>query len=493
MSRPRNIVFIFSDQHNPKFTGYEGHVFVQTPHLDRLVEQGVSFNAAYTPNPICVPARHAMLSGTYTRNNCVYLNNAIPPISLPSFARYLSEQGWRTCLVGKGHFHGRKEDSKLKAYVYRGYQERLYGDLLGTGHQSYPFRGANPELEGAGSGHGNHAIGGTFTLAGPSGIPEFQESEHQVTSEAIKWLQVHRATQRDRPFLLSVHYPKPHFPWQPPRRWFEAYREIARGQVRTYSEAEMQDRLPVHQTAWNHYLGFGATQEDLDRGLAGYAGNVSYLDEMIGHLMASMEYMGYLKDTLIIYASDHGDMAGAHGLWHKQLFYEESARVPLIFSGPGVAEGERRDPVVSLVDLFPTLCDVAGLEIPNHCDGLSLAPLLEAPGELPDRLVFSEIVFQGPHWRGAMVRHGPWKYCWYVGDQEELYHLDEDPLEDVNLVGDPDVGPVQQRLREALLDWWQPDDLERRIQLLPKTTKEDRHFWPFQHVLPENRWVDAYP
>ena len=103
--------------------------------------------------------------------------------------RSVSANGWRTCVVGKGHFHGGKQDlERSRDYVYRGYDERLYGDLLGTGHQSYPYRGANSELEGAGSGHGYHASGGTFTLAGPSDIPEFQESEHQVTAEAVRFV-----------------------------------------------------------------------------------------------------------------------------------------------------------------------------------------------------------------------------------------------------------------------------------------------------------------
>lgn len=117
-----NIVFVFSDQHNPKFTGCEGHPFVQTPNLDALAKSGTRLSAAYTPNPICAPARHAMLSGTYTRNNCVYRNNSIPPFLLPSFARHLSENGWRTCLVGKGHFDARKQGlEQSRDYVYRGY------------------------------------------------------------------------------------------------------------------------------------------------------------------------------------------------------------------------------------------------------------------------------------------------------------------------------------------------------------------------------------
>jgi choline-sulfatase len=255
----------------------------------------------------------------------------------------------------------------------------------------------------------------------------------------------------------------------------------------------MSDALPVHQASWERYLGFGATQADMDRGLAGYSGSVSYLDEMIGHLVASLKHMGYGEDTLIIYSSDHGDMAGAHGLWHKQLFYEESGRVPLLFSGPGVAQGEERDHIVSLVDMFPTLCEAAGLAIPDHCDGLSLAPLLQEPGELADRSVFSEIVYDKDSWRGCMLRRGPWKYCWYVGDHEELFNLDTDPGEDSNLVGNSKFQDVRNELREELLEWWDPDDIDRRVGLLPTTNKEDKHFMPFQNVLSDGQWVDAWP
>jgi len=268
---------------------------------------------------------------------------------------------------------------------------------------------------------------------------------------------------------------------------------VSKGKLKVFAEKEMADRLPIHQTAWQHYLGFGVTQEDLDRGLAGYSGSVSYVDEMIGHLVDSLGHMDYLEDTLIVYSSDHGDMAGAHGLWHKQLFYEESARVPLIFAGSGVGEGEVRDEVVNLVDLFPTFCEISGLEVPDHCDGVSLGLLLKGGGVIEDRVVFSEIVFQGEHWRGCMARWKQWKYCWYVGDHEELYNLDDDPSEEVNLAGREDVREIHQRLRSALLDWWKPNELEARVQALPTTTGKDKHFWPFQHVLADGRWIDAWP
>jgi choline-sulfatase len=484
MAKPTNILFIFSDQHNPKFTGYEGHAFCRTPHLDALAQGGVRFANCYSPNPICVPCRFSMLSGLYTRDICVYTNSDVPSADLPSFARHFAQHGWRTGLIGKGHFTG--EDQ------FRGYQERPYGDFLGIGHQTDPFRGANPELEGPG-GCGNHPIGGSFKMAGPSGIPEFQHSEHIITSEAVKWLQIHRATQRERPFLLSVHYPRPHFPYMPPPRWFETYRECTRGRVHAPTASDMEDRLPIHQASWKVYLSYGPSQSEIDNALAGYTGNVSYMDESIGYLLQSLKHLGYLDDTLIIYSSDHGEMAGAHGLWHKQLFYEESARVPLIFSGPGVAQGQIRPNLASLVDMFPTLCDMADLPIPQHCVGTSLAPLLTAPGDVGERSIYSEIAWR-PDQRGCMVRQGPWKYCWYLDGSDELYNLETDPDEERNLAEDPSVADVRQTLNERLLAFWQPEDLQRRLNALAKVPgKGNVHGVAYQYCLPDGSWVDAWP
>lgn len=481
--RAPNILFIFSDQHSSKFTGYAGHPFVRTPNLDTLAQRGVRFENTYTPNPICVPARYCMLSGLYARDTCVYNNSDVPAAGLPSFARYLGENGWRTCLIGKAHFTG--EDQ------YRGYAERPYGDFLGIGHQTDPYRGADPELEGPG-GCGNHPVGGSWKLAGPSGIPEFQTAEHIVTHEAVKWLQIHRSTDRNTPFLLSVHYPKPHFPWQPPARWFEAYRDVTRGVVRAPTADEMKDRLPAHRKAWEVYQGYGPTQDEVDRTLAGYCGNVSYMDECLGHLLASVEHLGYGDDTLIVYSTDHGEMAGAHGLWHKQLFYEESARVPLIFAGPGAVRGETRDQLSSLIDLFPTFCDIAGLPTPDHCVGRSLHPLLERSGEWPERTVFSDIAWG--QWDGCMARRGPWKYCWYPIGGEELYDLSADPNEDRNLEGEPRVADIQAELKHELMDFWRPEELEARKKSLPRVRgKGNAHDVALQHCLPDGTWADAWP
>lgn len=483
-SRPSNILFIFSDQHNPKFTGYEGHDFISTPNLDWLVQQGVCFTNAYTSNPICVPARYSMLSGLYCKDICVYDNGTVPAPDMPSFARHFSEAGWRTCLIGKAHFTGNDQ--------FRGYQERPYGDFLGIGHQTDPYRGANPELEGTG-GCGNHPVGGSFKLAGPSGIPEFLTAENIITHEAVKWLQVHRAAHQDKPFLLSVQYPKPHFPYQPPVRWFERYKECVKGRAHILTEEEIRGRLPVHQEHWKHYLGYGPAQDEMDRALAGYAGNVSYMDENIGRLLDSVKHLGYMDNTVIIYSSDHGEMAGAHGLWHKQMFYEESARIPLIFAGPGIGRSEKRHNVVSLIDIFPTLCALAGFPIPNHCAGKSLVPFLSMPGDLDNnRMIFSEIAWR-PECQGAMARYGPWKYCWYIDGTDELYNLEKDPGEINNRVNDTNIADIRDKLQKSLLEFWQPGNLKQRLQALPKVLGKGEYAVAMQYCLPGGAWVDAWP
>ena len=479
-----NIIVILSDQHNPKFTGYEGHEAVKTPALNRLASEGVSFSNAYTPNPICVPARYCLISGLYSKDTCVYQNSDVPPGGLPSFARLLSGQDWETCLIGKSHFTG--EDQ------YCGYQQRPYGDIRGNGHQSDPYRGANPELQGPGGG-GNHPIGGGFKQAGPSGIPEFQLTENTITHEAVKFLQLHRARKRERSFLLSVHYPRPHFPYQPPARWFNCIREWARGRLRPVSREEMQGRHLVDRIHWEYYLGYGASQDDLDRTLAGYAGNVGYLDECIGHLLESIDHLGYAEDTFVIYTSDHGEMAGAHDLWHKQMFYEESARVPFLLRGPGVPRGKRCRSPVSLVDCFPTICDLAGIAIPDHCAGESLVPLLEVPSRVQDdRCVFSEIAWRDGH-AGAMVRKGPWKYCRFEEGEPILYNLDEDPNEMENLSAISEHSLVRKELEAILLEFWQPEELERRRHLLPKVRNKGAYPVAMQYCSPGGSWVDAWP
>ena len=479
-----NIIFIFSDQHNPKFTGYEGHEAVKTPALDRLASVGVNFSSAYTPNPICVPARYCLLSGLYSRDTRVYRNGDVPPADLPSFAGLLLAEGWKTCLVGKAHFVGDDQ--------HRGFAERPYGDFRGIGHQTDPYRGADSELEGRG-GCGNHPVGGGFKLAGPSGIPEFQSTENIITHEAAKFLQMHRELERERPFFLSVQYPRPHFPYQPPARWFNDYRDWARGRLQPRSQEDMAGRHPVDRLHWEHYLSYGASQDDLDRALAGYAGNVSYLDECIRHLLESIDHLGYADDTYVIYSSDHGEMAGAHGLWHKQMFYEESARVPLLVRGPGIAPGMRCQSLASLVDLFPTFCDLAGVAIPGHCAGESLVPFLREPSQVRnERCVFSEIAWRKGH-EGAMVRKGPWKYCRFLEGEPLLFNLEMDENESVNLAGAAEHRPVREELDAVLMEFWKPEELETRRNSLPQVGNKGSYPVAMQYCLPDGTWVDAWP
>jgi len=480
---PPNILFIFSDQHSPRFTGYEGHPWIETPNLDALAARGTRFTNAYCQNPICVPSRYSMLSGLFSRDICIYNNSSVPRRDLPSFARHLSEHRYRTCLLGKAHFTGSDQ--------FRGYEERPYGDLVGLGHQADPYRGARPDLEGV-NGVGHHPGGGCFKLAGPSGIPELQIAENVINHEAVKWLQVHRETRRDQPFLLSVHYPRPHFPFVPPRRWSDRY--DGRVHCPLSTREDFSDRPKYHLASWEIYQGYGATQEDLDRGLAGYAGNVSFVDECIGRLLDSVEHLGFAHDTVAIYSADHGEMAGAHGLWHKQLFYEESARVPLIFAGAGVETGGVRSDLVGLIDIFPTLCDLASAPIPDHCTGVSLKALLAGSVELDERTMFSEINWQpGRLPAGCMLRRGRWKYIWYTDEGEELYDLEADPHEDENVIHRPDLAHLHERLRRDLRSFWKPEELEKRIASVGRWRSKGAHPVAMQWCLPDGSWVDAWP
>ena len=289
-----------------------------------------------------------------------------------------------------------------------------------------------------------------------------------------------------------MHYPKPHFPLRPPERWFRYYQSIARGQIEPLPLEALSTHPPVHRLAWSNYLGYGATQEDLDRSLAAYAGCVSYVDECIGHLLSSVEHLGLADDTLIVYSADHGEMAGAHGLWHKQLFYEESVRIPLVVRGPDVPQGEAQNTLVSLIDIFPTLCDLAGQPIPEETAGVSLLPMMRGSQPTADRTIFSEIAWR-EDWQGCMVRQGNWKYCWYLDGAAELYDLAKDPCENHNLAEAPVATATRDELHKRLVEFWRPDEQEERRTTLPRLKDNKGQYVAMQYCLRDGTWADAWP
>ena len=233
-----------------------------------------------------------------------------------------------------------------------------------------------------------------------------------------------------------------------------------------------------------------------ERALAAYCGCIEWVDDAIGRLLATLDYLGLAENTLVIYSSDHGEMAGERGTWQKSVFYEASARVPLLMRLPGVttAGGRHIDAPVGLIDMFPTFCELAGTSTPAACGGTSLLPLLRG-GAIARAAIFSEsVVIHSPGDAGCMIRTGRWKYNAYLDGTEELYDLDADPGEWMNLAAASACATVRADLRHRVLAFWQPGQQLARYHAHPRMSRQ-KHFYEFsnQFVLGDGAVVDARP
>lgn len=479
MTKKPNILFILSDQHSPHVAGWEGNQAVETPRLDKLAAEGISMTNMYCQNPLCVPSRASLITGQYSKTTGIYDNMHIMQANITTLPRTLSKSGYKTCLIGKSHFNGEQ---------YHGYQQRPYGDLYGQGHQPDPKR--LPEF-------GINGLGDVLGNSGPSEMPIELTQTELCVKEACKWLQLHKSGGSDQPFMLSVHFDKPHFPIKPPKRFFDKYK--GRLKLPAVNENLMETgnefiREGIAHNETGHHYG-----RDFDvqlRALEAYYGCVEWVDDAAGRIIDVLDYLGYKEDTIVIYSSDHGEMGGEHGTWQKTLFYEASARVPMIMRWPDVIDaGTVSDDIAGLIDMFPTICDAAGIEIPKTCEGISLIPHLKDGSAIPRKGIFSEsAVLRATHISGCMYRTGNHKYCYYIDGSEELYDLSVDLDELNNLAGETSHKDIVAKYRETVKNFWKPGEYIERLNTTPIMCKE-KHFYEFsnQFITGDGRVLDARP
>jgi choline-sulfatase len=425
--RRPNILVLLPDEQSVHALGCYGNRAVQTPAIDRLAAEGVTLDAAYTNCPLCVPSRLSLLAGRHPHTIGAWDNRAVLDPAIQTFAGHLSEAGYRTCLIGKMHFAG--EEQRY------GFALRPYGDLCGWSHQPDP-----PET----------VRGLSRIAAGPAAIPEAQLQETIVNREAIAFLRAHAAGDRSRPFLLVLGYNRPHFPLRPPARFWGRY--WPDGHDLPHVPPDNLERLHPWVRAIRHRSdGDGFTTEQTARGRAGYYACVSFVDEKIGEVLRTLDDAGLADETAVIYTSDHGETMGAHDLWGKRTFYEGSARVPFVVRWPGhLAAGTRAAAPAELVDLYPTLCDLAGVPAPEGLDGDSLLPVLSGRREAWRDVAVCDYAAWLPA-PARMVRRGDWKLNSYPGAGFELFDLRDDPDEWANRAEDPGAQGVLRDLA-ALLD-----------------------------------------
>lgn len=458
MSKISNVLFFLSDQHNPKVTSYAGDPTVQTPNLDELAASAMRFDACYCQNPLCVPSRYSMLTGRYSKSIGAYDNRHILASDSDTIPKYFAANGYRTCCIGKTHFNGEQ---------MQGYSERPYGDFFGQGHQPNPRRTEFGE---------NSGLGDVLGASGPLAFPLPLSQTEICVSETSKWLQNYVSSHDRRPFFLSVNFDKPHFPMTPPAEYFNKY--LGKLEPETIPE-HFWENAPafvrnsiIANGAYEHY---GKDPDVHRRALAAYYGCIEWVDSAVGRILSVMDYLGLSDDTIIVYSSDHGEMRSRFGAWQKSLFYDDSCRVPLLIRVPGKAPGLSADPV-GLIDLYPTLCSLCGLDIPEFCEGTDAAPLLDGKSICRDGIFAESVAYKRPDQAGCMLRTGRFKYNYYLNGEEELYDLLADPDELNDISASTDCSEYRRRV----VEFWKPEDQLNRYAETPMMKKE-KHWYPYSN------------
>lgn len=429
-SRP-NVVFLYTDDQARWGLGAYGNAEIQTPNLDRLAQQGALFRNAFTTTPVCSPSRAAQFASRYPSQ--LGIGDWINPTTEPDLGLAPDAIGWPELLRANGYATG------LFGKWHLGTLDKFHPTRQGF-DRFFGFRGGgnrpmNPRLE---------VMGTVRQLEGS--LPD------RLVDQGLMFLDANR----DRPFLLAVHFRAPHAPYAPvPEMDSAIYRDL---------DPTIPD-VP------------GLPRDRVKKLTREYYASISSVDRNVGRLLDRLESLGLSENTIVIFTSDHGYMIGHHGLWHKgnaawlvegktgrrPNMFEESIRVPLIVRWPGVIEpGRRLERLVANIDLFPTILDLVGLGVPENLTiaGRSFAPLLrgqeaDAPPE-PDSAFFGQYdMHHGQVARMRMIRTPEWKLVRHFEPDgvDELYHLADDPGETRNLAASEEHRARFEMLDQRLLEW----------------------------------------
>ena len=458
MSDKPNIVLIMADQLVASLMGAYGHPVTKTPNLDALVEGGVRFDAAYSPCPLCAPARACLATGKYISNNKVWDNAAPLGSDQPTFAHYLSNAGYDTVTSGKMHYVGPDQ--------LHGLRMRLTTDIYPAGFNMLPTskRKRGERFVDRRS----HARGYSLPRVGVGTWTRYLNYDDETQFRAIEYLHSKRIDGYEGPvdpFCLMVSFHCPHDPFVVTQELWDLYEgeEIA---IPEYP-ANMEQTYSAMDRWLNAYHGTDRIDirqpESLTALRRAYYGLVTYIDRKVGELVTALEQVGLRDNTAILFTADHGDMLAEKNMVQKRSFYESSCRVPLIASFPdGFGRGVTCDTPVSLIDIMPTMLEIAGIEEWLPIDGQSLLPCVE--GKDQDRTIFSESHANGIYEPCFMVREGKLKYVYIRNEAPQLFDLHMDPGEWNNLCGDPAYHEVEERLRARILERFDPNAIEEELQ-----------------------------
>ena len=420
-ARP-NVVFILADDHQAGLIHAMGQPAIQTPNLDRLVAQGMTFTNAHAEIPSCQPSRATILTGTsgFTHktmhpNYSAGMDRSLLPFT---WLRAMQTVGYETVWVGKWNAWGKPEQWGVD----------VVRCLFSAGMGSHQLK-----------------------LKDPDGTTYEGFSSTMFADAAIGYIEA----RPEKPFFLTLSFTAPHDPRTPPQEFKDMYPPETMIVPENFMPEHPFDDgyLTIRD---EKLLPRPRTKEAIRKELADYYGMISQMDQQIGRVIDALEASGQLENTLLIYCGDHGLALGQHGLLGKFSMYEHSVRTPLLIAGPGIPNAQQSDALVYLHDLYPTVCEMAGAEIPETVESSSLLPVIEGR-----EAKVRDLIFCANSNRQRMVRSDRYKLIRFYRDETKqwgtnrilFFDLENDPLELNDLSGNPEYQELIQRYSESLANW----------------------------------------
>ncbi len=424
----------------------------KTPNLEKLAARGMIFDHAYCSAPVCNPARASIVTGLRPPTNKTLTNNQDWRVRMPAGDKTIMEtfqaNGYTTMVVGgvehgRGKFH---EDGSSQANKR---EDAMWDKKFPAGGKKTVKAGNKPKgpFPGELNAKGDAANGGADYVRracswGDSGMKANEEPDYKVSEVAAKELPV----SHEKPRFFGIGMGSPHYSLRAPKEYMDMY-----------SPADVKLPPKPKQDMSFLYSGFNTTEakwlsDDEKREIrAAYYACITYMDMCVGRILDALKKSGKEDSTIVCFWADHGFQQGENNLWQKDMLFEPSCRVPLIIAGPGIAQGKRCDRLVETVDLYPTLCDLCGIEIPPYLEGTSMKPLLQNP-DLP----WKKATFT---WCQTLanesMRTVKWRYSEFRDKNvKTLYDMQNDPEELDNLADNPKYADVVKQLHEQMQAGW---------------------------------------
>jgi iduronate 2-sulfatase len=435
-----NVLFIAVDDMNNDL-GTFGHPLVKSPNIDRLAKRGVQFDRAYCQFPLCSPSRVSIMTGMRPDTVQVFdlttkFRKTMPDIvTLPQL---FMNNGYYAARVGKVYHYQNPGDIGTDGL----------DDPPSWHHRVNPIGRDRADRKLVTNLTPGRTLGIGLDYLRSEGTDE-ELTDGMVATEAIKLLEANK----DKPFFIAAGFFLPHLPFIAPKKYFDLY-PIEKVQV-PKGPFEYMEKLAAGNRSMRPWPWMGVNEQQAREAVQAYWACNSYVDAQVGRVLDALERLGLTKNTIVVFWSDHGYHLGEHGLFKKQSLFENSARSPLIFAGPGVkSKGKASKRTVEFLDIYPTLAELADLTPPKNLEGKSLKPLLDNPNAKWDRPAFTQV------WRatypGHSVRTERYRYIeWDNGKQgAQLYDYEIDPEEKRNLIDDPKYAKTVAELRALVKKNW---------------------------------------